>query len=179
MIEVGCMNGRNLEIANELKIKYLGIDIVERFVKEANKKIDTLNLDAIAIRCDAKCLNKIKNHFSKHFLAIFPFNSFGNIQDPQKVLNSTYKNKLDTLILTYKTDIKTTKIRKKYLENTLFEKIKKRSSKKGVLFTSNKGLFSYAYSAEEIIKMGKVAGYKKTKNINFSKIGKGYLLLKE
>ena len=37
LVEVGCMNGRYLDLAVESKKKYIGVDIVSRYIDEANK----------------------------------------------------------------------------------------------------------------------------------------------
>ena len=99
ILEIGCMNGRNLDIAKEQGIRYVGIDIVRRFVDEANRKIENLGIDAIALECDVKYLYDIKDVISSDFLAVFPFNSFGNVDDPQRALNSLSKQGLDLSLI--------------------------------------------------------------------------------
>ena len=174
MLEVGCMNGRNLNIAKELGIEYIGIDLVERFIEEANKKIGNLEINARAIKCDVGNLHKIGYMLSKSFLVVFPFNSFGNIDEPQRALNAVSKEGLDSLILTYGTDSMTTRVRRNYLENSELGKLQEIITPKGVVFTSVGGLCSYAYSSDEFARMGSLAGYKKPSEEKFSKIGKSY-----
>ena len=178
MLEIGCMNGRNLEVATVLGIKYVGIDIVKRFIEEANKKMGDLNIVAIAKQCDVKNLHEIRKLLSSNFLAVFPFNSFGNIDNPQKALNSVSRQGLDSLILTYGTDAITTNIRKRYLTNSQMEDLKMAINPQGVVFTSPGGLCSYAYSSDAIKQMGDDANYKEFNKKTFSKIGKGYHLKK-
>jgi ubiquinone/menaquinone biosynthesis C-methylase UbiE len=178
ILEIGCMDGRNLEIAKNLKINYVGIDIVERFIEKANEKMKNLNITAEAFKCDVKSLKRVKNLISNKFLAVFPFNSFGNIDGAEEALRSVSKQQLDCIILTYKTSIEANTARKAYLNRSQKTALKMTISSKGVLFTSAKGLHSYAYSSKKIKEMGENNGYKKIDEHDFSKIGKLYYLKK-
>lgn len=176
MLEVGCMNGRNLDIACDLDISYIGIDLVKRFILQTNQKIKSMSIPAIARQCDVKSLYKISNLLSPKILSVFPFNSFGNIDEPVKALKAVCLQNLDSLILTYKTDKLSTDFREEYLINSGMRGLKMKKTGKGVLFTSIDDLCSYAYSEKFIRQIGTNAGYNKIQMIDFSRIGRAYYL---
>ena len=113
IIEVGCMEARNLDLAINNKKKYIGIDIVPEYINIANELIQKRNLQE---NCEFLCinaeqLNNIKEQsnilkFSKSPLFFFPFNSFGNmdkyenvIYSMKKIKNSDFKSKIICLFL--------------------------------------------------------------------------------
>jgi hypothetical protein len=79
-------------------------------------------------------------------LAMFPFNSFGNLPDPSAALDALAKAKLDVWIGTYDTSPGMTAVRREYYEAAAIGQVDERTDESGVVFTSAKGLRSYAYS---------------------------------
>ncbi len=178
MLEIGCMEGRNLDVASKLGIKYIGIDIVKRFIESTNKKISVGGVNGFAKICDVKEIANLSQLLDSSFLGIFPFNSFGNVDSPKEALVSLSKKNLDILILTYKTTERAVSVREKYLNSCGLIDLVKVKDSKGVVFRSKEGLCSYAYFPKTIFQWAKTVGYEKIDSFNFSKIGKGYYLKK-
>ncbi|MBP7708668.1 class I SAM-dependent methyltransferase [Candidatus Pacearchaeota archaeon] len=176
IMEVGCMDGRNMDIAAEAGVSYVGIDIVKRFIDNARINLRQINLNGVVAECDVKNLSPVRDFLSLRHLAFFPFNSFGNIDDPERALESVRENNLDSLILTYKTDERSSNVRRDYLVNNSMKNLRKRVTKKGIVFQSPRGLSSYAYNFETMSRMASNAGYSNCTSIPLSEIGVAYFL---
>ncbi len=175
ILEVGCMNGRNIDVALQKGIKYFGIDLVDRFIAQARKMILETSIVGVAEVCDVKDLSPIRDNIDSGYVAAFPFNSFGNIDDPKKALGSTSKEEIDILILTYNTDPLTNEVRRKYLASCGMSDLRQVKDNKGISFTSKEGLSSYAYFAETIRTWACNSGYRRIEEKEFAKIGKAYM----
>ncbi len=153
IIEVGCMEARNMEVAIRNGKKYIGIDIVPEYIDIANGIAKQRNLqETCEFLCiDAEKLDDIlkKSDLLKKSQAplfFFPFNSFGNMSNFDRVIKSigNIKNS-DFILFTYQTDDKSTAERFKYYDNCNYSNLKVNYEKNGVRFTADDGLNSMAY----------------------------------
>lgn len=159
IIEVGCMEARNMEYAINNGKKYVGIDIVEDYIRIANRIVKERHLSKICefLCVDAEKLDNILQESklvkgSSSPLFFFPFNSFGNMNNYNNVLDSIMKIKnADFLIFSYDTDKKSTQERYKYYSNCNYDNLSIQSDDDGVRFTANNGLNSIAYNKEYLI----------------------------
>lgn len=152
LVEVGCMEGRNMDLSQELNKYYVGIDIVDSYIQSLDKKIKSKEIyDFCEAYClDANKLKEIKNlsEFIKKYKSLFyfPFNSFGNMDNPQNVIsNMVHLDNSRSLIFSYDTDDYSTNERKKYYENCSFDNLRIEKSQEGVRFLSDNGLNTIAY----------------------------------
>ncbi len=157
LLEVGCMDARMFEFAVKLKMNYVGIDVVEDFINKGRKKIENNknkhNSYHISV-CSARDLSGIKDILSHNStLALFPFNSFGNMEDVQEIITEIRKFDLDLLISSYQIDEKSTLIRKKYYEMSGFKNLQVLKKRDFIEFTSCEGLKTRAYSPQYILKI--------------------------
>lgn len=177
LFEVGCMEGRYLDVALGENKKYYGIDVVERYVKMGqeilSKKELSVNDFTIKI-ADAASLNEIfiKNNLDKA-LIIFPFNSFGNMINMNDVIKSLAKAKKSFLIFTYTTDEFSNNARLDYYKNCGYKDIKCEENANGIRFFSDEGLNTIAYKENyiktEFNNLGVII-----EAVNFSNIGLVY-----
>lgn len=157
-IEVGCMDARSLWLAISLNVPYYGIDIVDKYIERARAKINALRKEQSSLIAEVAeaSVYDLSLHLSRHFalqrvisqprpLVIFPFNSFGNISDPQRASEAVKQCKMDFLILTYKTDEPSTQVRNKYYQNCGYTGLLPTRDDKGVRFSSLEGLDTSAY----------------------------------
>ncbi len=156
LIEVGCMEARNMECALNNGKKYIGIDIVEEYIKIAKEIVKKRELgDRCEFLCiDAEKLDDILN-YSKLMqecsapLFFFPFNSFGNMRNFNRVLDSISKIKnADFLIFSYDTDERSTSERFKYYNNCDYDNLHVLKESTGIRFIADNGLNSMAYNKE-------------------------------
>jgi hypothetical protein len=148
-IEVGCADGGvHLETLLSLNIRYLGIDLVPRLVSILNDRLKHRPDGARARACvmDARRLSSVKASLRAHkVLVVFPFNSFGNLEDPRTIIAEACGSGFDALILTYRTDPLASRKRLEYYSRCNLARIDKERDSRGVVFLSPEGLRSYAY----------------------------------
>ena len=153
IIEVGCMEARNMKYAIENKKKYIGIDIVPEYIEIANRIIKQRKLTSTCefLCIDAEKLDRILEESkllksSKKPLFFFPFNSFGNMEHFDKVIRSISKiRNADFILFTYQTDEKSTEERLKYYSNCNYDNLRCLREEIGIRFIADNGLNSMAY----------------------------------
>lgn len=183
IIEVGCMEARNMEVAIRNGKKYIGIDIVSEYIDIANRIAKQRNLQET---CEFLCIDaeKLDDILKKSDLLkksqtplfFFPFNSFGNMSNFDRVIKSigNIKNS-DFILFTYQTDDKSTTERFKYYDNCNYSNLKVNYEKNGVRFTADDGLNSMAYDENFLNDWIKKIGLNLETKI-FSDIGIAYFI---
>src|SRR5579859_1050486 len=153
LIEVGCAGECYLDWAVAHKKRYIGMDIVERNVKIGQQRVINQGLSEDIYRFivgDGENLTAII-HASElpvpvgRCLLLFPFNSFGNMQHPHKVLASLQSLKLPFLISSYQTTSNAIVYRQEYYQRCLYQDLHILFQQEGVCFTSSNGFYSMAY----------------------------------
>ena len=178
LVEVGSMYGRYLKWAVENSKCYLGIDIVQRYIKDGKRIVAKLQLDPDKYRFMLGGAEKITdlvkpsewNIAPDKCLLFFPFNSFGNMENPVVVIKSIKKSGLPFLISTYGTSQEINAYREQYYRNCGYAEILCVQDEKGVRFTSPDGLSSIAYHPNYLRGLFVSNGLRATV-ISFSKIG--------
>ena len=157
LVEVGCMTGRYLEWSLEYHKKYIGVDIVSRYIKQGKERLKNYKLvkpDYQIEICSAESigqflLEKCLANSSK-LLLLFPFNSFGNMKNPEAVIASLSLVNQPFLICSYKTDMRANTARLIYYKRCGYEQTKYERNGTGVHFISVEGLETTAYHPEYI-----------------------------
>lgn len=183
IIEVGCMEARNMEPAIKLGKKYIGIDIVQEYINIANEIVEQRKLTSICefLCVDAEQLDQIlkQSELLKTCnapLFFFPFNSFGNMNNISKVLNSMRKIKnADFIIFSYDTDKNATQERYAYYNNCNYKNLLMTREENGIRFTAEDGLNSMAYNEVFLNKCIRNAGMR-TESRSFANIGIAYFI---
>jgi hypothetical protein len=183
LIEVGCMHGRYLKWAVKNNKCYLGIDIVERYIETGKKIVLGLQLDTNKYRFilgGAENIAKIVKLDEwdirpNRCVLFFPFNSFGNMDNPVAVIKSIKKSSLPFLISTYDTNPEANKCREQYYKNCGYIEVSIIQDEKGVRFVSSDGLSSIAYHKNYLQEVFAINSLKVVA-IRFSQIGLAYTL---
>ena len=181
LIEAGCMEGRYLDWAVTEKKRYLGIDVVERYIRNGRKRILSSGLNPKDYRIeigDAALIHELlrENEWlcaNAKIIIIFPFNSFGNMDDPDAVLASLSKTQRHFLICSYSTSQFANEVRLRYYENCGYEQIKLLADEIGIRFTSADGLNTIAYHTNYLEQLARKNGIALTAT-SFSSIGMVY-----
>lgn len=171
LFEIGCMQARNIEISVLANVNYVGIDIVPRYIEEANIVISkslinttkSMTKKAIVKLLSVYELTKETTPISINSipLTIFPFNSFGNMSNPHIIINNLVNLEYDFIIFTYKTDAISTHIRNNYYKNCNYTDLKQITEPIGIRFTAVEGLNTIAYYPDFIEKcLFEVTNYK-------------------
>lgn len=178
LIEVGCMEGRYLEWAIVQNKYYLGIDIVLRYIKAGQKSVKKMKLPAEQYQFKygsaEEITELIKSKKSsippERCLIFFPFNSFGNMENPIPVIRNLKKSNLPFIISTYPITKEATSIRERYYKNCKYSQLRQLKSKQGISFVSSDGLNSIAYDPIYLQDLFSLNNFT-IKLISFSKIG--------
>jgi len=183
VIEVGCMEVRNLQCVVNNGKKYIGVDIIPSYIETSNKIIQEEGLSSI---CECICIdaenldiifeksNLIKD--SKNPMFFFPFNSFGNMSNIDNVIKSMSKIKKALFVLfTYQINDYSNSVRFNYYHNCNYEHLNIVYESNGVRFTSDDGLNSMAYDENFLGDLIKKNGLN-FKVIKFSNIGTAYFI---
>jgi SAM-dependent methyltransferase len=180
LFEVGCMNARNLSLAVEHGIHYFGIDIVERYIEESQKEVsDRGNSIKAAVKCMSVCdLTKDTALIlqGEKPLCIFPFNAFGNVSNVDLAVDRLVDLGLDILISTYRNDAETQRTRYEYYLACKYKNLRCITSEDAVIFSSEEGFHSVAYSESFIRRLLTSRRYI-VKVFSIGAIGAGYLCL--
>ena len=174
LFEVGCMEGRYLDVALSEGKKYFGIDLVERYVKKGNEVLSKKGLptsDFVIQQADASSIDEVfsKNNLDRA-LVIFPFNSFGNMVNKDDVIASLARTRKPFLIFTYNTDALSNDARLQYYKNCGYKNIRYEENDEGVRFFSDEGLNTIAYKEDYIKNEFKKMGID-IEGVRFSNIG--------
>jgi len=183
LIEVGCMYGRFLKWAVENSKCYLGIDVVERYIENGKKTVLDSRLDSTKYRFILGGAENIAELVKpdewsiklNRCILFFPFNSFGNINEPLAVIRSIKKSGLPFLISTYGTDQETNRCREQYYRNCGYSEIVSVQDEKGVRFVSPDGLSTIAYHPDYLQKIFILSSLEVT-IVHFSRIGVAFAL---
>jgi len=177
LIEVGCMNGRHLDWAISFSKKYLGIDIVQRYIDDAKKTILSLGVSLPDYEAELCSIEKISSLLSNkkidQFMLFFPFNSFGNMKAAYPVLKVLKNNNYPFLISSYQTNKQANESRLTYYKKCGYKNIECIDDEKGIRFISEEGLNTIAYHPTYLEKIFEELGMIVNK-IPFCKIGMGY-----
>lgn len=161
LIEVGCMQGLHLDWAFAHEKSYLGIDIVKRYIQAGEKKVAQSGLSKERYRFIVGNGEEIGHliHEQKlqaereRCLLFFPFNSFGNMQNVERVIASLRESELSFLISTYQTNDSATKSRDEYYKRCGYQDVRFTLTEQGVCFSSSDGLHSIAYQPDYLKKL--------------------------
>lgn len=158
--EVGCMHGRYTDYVLEHGCNYLGVDVVESYIKEGKRlaKQKSYNRSRCRFKCiDARHIHKeifLKEMFGMHRsdnLIFYPFNCIGNMMGIGDAIDSLIKLNSPFLICTYKTDNESTRVRFDYYYRCEYARLTCVRQDSGVLFTSNDGLNTIALDQNWLI----------------------------
>ncbi len=146
-IEIGCCDGSlHADAILGLGLGYLGIDLVEAAVRQVERKLlrDHPGRARAAARVlDAERLTELGP--LERALAVFSFNSFGNLARPEAVVAELARAGCDACIPTYRLDEASTRARRTYYERCHYAELAELRDEKGIRFTAREGLCTYAY----------------------------------
>ncbi len=153
LVEVGCMQGRYLDYAMDRGLDYLGVDVVARYIEEGRRRVEAHSAPTGRARFalgSATDLHHILNDVSPgtESTILFPFNSFGNCEDPLAVLRSLGRCGRPFLISSYRTSEEATTIREAYYRAAGLRPSCTSIEGVGVCFTAPGGFEAWAYEPQ-------------------------------
>ena len=181
LVEIGCMHGRYLNWAIQHQKRYIGLDIVTRYIESGRSTVVKLALPSEAyqfILGRAEEVSKIvhPNEYGilpNRCLLWFPFNSFGNTENSLLVLQELKRANLPFCISSYQTTERATSSREQYYCACGYRNIQVAKNEQGICFFSPDGLRSMAYHPEYLQHLCVLCGLQITTTL-FARIGVAY-----
>lgn len=184
LVEVGGMHGLHLEWAHARGLRYLGLDVVERYAADGRERIRQLGPDAARLEhrfvCgDATKLPAILEQAEVGFpslraVLLFPFNSIGNMADLEGVVRAITAVGLPLLISTYQVSAEATAIRRDYYLRSGLSIQRVVEDDQGVHFQLSGGHTISAYRDSHLRRLFRSHGVELAHRI-YSELGVAYL----
>lgn len=152
LVEMGCYDGRALEVARSAEVSYLGVDINDRAVELLRRRIVTEGLQQSAnavvgdVRSPSQWIGAVAGNVP---LYVFPFNLVGNLPDPAGMFASLSDCNGYGIVTVFNSDVWTTEIRRDYyLACGIKLSDIEQAPYGGVLFRGGDGFTSQSYSSD-------------------------------
>lgn len=165
LVEVGCMDGRNLDWALSHGKRYIGVDLNHRQIDAAQRTVTERGLlDRVQfVAGDARHIDRVIRPLMgevspSRALLFFPFNSFGLIPGPTRALRSIQASGLHFYISSYQVTAVATACRASYYQRCGYGSLSVSEDERGVWFTSSEGLRSVAYYPPYLLGLCSAAG---------------------
>ncbi|GEM_PF-6363839 len=160
-IEVGCGYGRYLPLVLAENINYCGIDLVKWLVTLGKVRLalcapltqQKARIEAHSADHLRELLQQNNQDASQRFCVLFPFNCFGNMSSPRRVLQQLAGINVDIIISGFLPDEANTRIRRDYYEKCGCRNLSVSYSEQGTTIISEDGLHSLAYHPDSLEKL--------------------------
>lgn len=178
-IEVGCGYGRYLHVALKHGVSYRGIELVGWLAALGKARVTACPLPP-------NCSAQIEHLSAEHLHCVlpdsdidiagksclfFPFNCFGNLRDPLRVLAELKGRNTEVIISGFASNEQATLARMAYYQQCGCTDLRCRVTERGVEISSREFLQSLAYDAENLEIMLNEFGFRLTQRIAHSTIG--------
>ncbi|HEX2211179.1 MAG TPA: class I SAM-dependent methyltransferase [Longimicrobium sp.] len=180
LVEVGCMDGRNLGWAVAHGKRYLGVDLVQRHIATARRAAEERGLcdDVRFVAGDARRIDTVvepalRDLAGARALLFFPFNSFGTMPGPSRALRSIHASGLPFFISSYQPTALATACRASYYQRCGYRALAVSEDARGVWFTSPEGLRSVAYDPRYLLGLCTASGLSAAP-VSWAKINQAY-----
>jgi hypothetical protein len=176
LVELGSMYRLHLEFAVHNAKNYLGLDVVERYVTEGNRRVAALGLDGSGYKflvCGIEDMGSVSLPTGRT-LAFSPFNCVGNIPDLTGALKGLASSGLPFLLSSYRTDPLATRSREEYYAACGYTGMRIHHDPQGVRFTAADGLHTVAYEPNHMLALLAGAGID-ADVVHFGDIGACYV----
>jgi hypothetical protein len=150
LVEMGCYDGRALEIARFTGVRYLGVDLDAEAVATLRERITREKLSGMARALVADVLRHPewdRDLIGAKPLYVLPFNLLGNFRDVQPFLKSLSATGGAAMITVFSDSYQATEVRRAYYTRCGVHSLANRPTEDGgVLFTGDNGFYSRSYS---------------------------------
>jgi len=183
-VEIGCGYGRYLHVALKHKVSYRGVELVQWLAELGKARINACPLPK---NCSAQIEHLSAEHLHCLFpnptqsiaaksCVFFPFNCFGNLSSPLRVLGELKGRNSEVIISGFSCSDKATQARIAYYARCGCTGLSSRLRDTGVEISSDESLQSLAYQPEKLEMLLNEFGFRLTKRISHSLIGEIFFL---
>ena len=148
LVELGCYDGRALEIARLLNARYLGVDLDQRAIETLRTRIER---EGMSDRADT-VVDDILNHTRRgasvgsRALYLLPFNLLGNFREPKRLLDSLAERSVAAVVSVFGDSAEATRVRQSYYRRCGVQGLELHARDDGTVFTGSDGFYSRSYS---------------------------------
>lgn len=187
LFEVGCGHGRYLLWARERGLDYDGLDIVPWLVEEGRSRLAALKSSFRRCKLHVGSVEDLHALWiaegleprSGSTIVFFPFNCFGNLARPERVVRSIAATGARVFLSVFATSPEATARRREFYAQSGYAALSTHTMDRGVLFTSAEGMWSFAYDRGHLEKTFDAAGYALVRSVALGPIAVGYLFCPE
>lgn len=154
LVELGCYDGRLLQVARMARISYCGVDLSPTAVAALRDKIAREGLEAQA---NAFVGDVTRPYAWLHEvpgvkpLFVFPFNLLGNLRDPTAALSGLRGENRFGVVSVFNSEDSTTMTRDEYYAACGIEVLSREAAPYGgVMFRGDRGFVSQSFGQEEV-----------------------------
>ena len=185
LVEVGCAKGANASLFANMDIKYLGVDVNEKYIDEATRVSRERRLDHFAsfrVMSSHDLSTAVLAHKEMtRVLVYLPFNLFGNLARPSELVEIIKALGWDLIIFTYQENDAVKEVRHAYYTECGFD-IKFTREPNYSIFYSDDGFNSRVYThrfMKKLIKPLCDANLYKLSSAHVGSIGHVYYVRKQ
>lgn len=149
LIELGCYDGRGLEIARALNARYRGVDLNRKAIKTLQARIER---EGMTDRADT-IVDDVLNYMSygqvlanSRALYLLPFNLLGNFRDPTQLLRALASLSVGAVISVFRSSVEATRVRQAYYVRCGIRDLEFRVQEDGIVFTGADGFYSRSFT---------------------------------
>lgn len=149
LVELGCYDGRALEIARLLNVRYLGVDLNRRAIQKLRERIER---EGMTERADT-VVDDVLHHIARdqgligsRALYLLPFNLLGNFHDPTRLLKPLAALNVAAVISVFGNSLEATRVRQTYYLKCGVQDLELHPQEDGMVFTGAEGFYSRSYT---------------------------------
>lgn len=154
VVEIGCYDGRALEVARFSGTRYLGVDTDESAIAQLRGRIEEERLGDLANAVIGDALDPLAWRnlvVGPKPLHLLPFNLLGNFRDPRRLLTSISGIGGMAMLSVFNTSRLTSDIRQDYYTKCGVRGLRRTlTDDGGVLFTGTDGFYSRSFGADAL-----------------------------
>ncbi|MDU8998733.1 class I SAM-dependent methyltransferase [Streptomyces mirabilis] len=162
IIELGCYDGRALEVAKAARIPYYGVDIDPDAISTLERRIadESLSATSKAFLGDVMASGVWSTSVdSRRPLQVIPFNLLGNLEEPTEFLRELGKLGGLAVVSLFNEEQRTTTFRRLYYRACGIDPLEESfGDYGGILFSGGGGFHSQSFSAAGILSLLQEAG---------------------
>lgn len=178
-LEIGCGYGRYLHVALKHRVNYRGIELVKWLAELGKSRVSACSLPP---NCSAQIEHLSAEHLHCVFpnpeslladkcCVFFPFNCFGNLRSPRRVLSELKGRNVEVIISNFSCSEEATQARLNYYAKCGCTALSSQQDAAGIQISSSESLQSLAYRPESLELLLNEFGFRLTKQLTQSSIG--------
>ena len=178
-LEIGCGYGRYLHVALKHGVNYRGIELVKWLAELGKVRVSACSLPP---NCSAQIEHLSAEHLHCVFpnpdslladkcCVFFPFNCFGNLRSPRKVLSELNGRNVEVIISNFSCSEEATQARLRYYAKCGCTELSSQQNAAGMQISSCESLQSLAYRPESLEVLMNEFGFRLTQRLSLSSLG--------